>query len=331
VIDPSPAYAILAAAGMDIWAERLPRQIEPILERPHGDQARWQRAIEQLPSPVSDYLKLDKGSIELGRAADLGEAQRAALREHLQTLHPWRKGPFRLYGMDIDSEWRSDWKWERLHPHIAPLNGRRVLDVGCGNGYYAWRMLGEGADLVVGIDPTALFHAQFRALQKLFLGARSAYRLERILHLPLGIEDVPPGIAAFDTTFSMGVLYHRRSPIDHLLELRDTLRPGGELVLETLVVEGEEDRVLLPPGRYAKMRNVWFIPSTGALALWLQRAGFQNVRTVDVTRTTPQEQRKSDWMRFESLSDFLDPADSSLTIEGHPAPCRAVLLANKPN
>lgn len=330
MIDPLQASAILASAGMEIWAEQLTAQMERVQRRPHGDQARWQRAIDQLPHPATEYLRLDSGSIQLGRERDIDETGRAALREHLQALHPWRKGPFRLYGIDLDTEWRSDWKWERLRPYIAPLKARRILDVGCGNGYYAWRMLAEGADLVVGIDPTALFQAQFLALRKLFLSAESAYRLERVLHLPLGIEDVPAGVAAFDTTFSMGVLYHRRSPIDHLMELRDTLRPGGELVLETLVVEGNEDRVLLPPGRYAKMRNVWFIPSAAALELWLKRAGFRNVRVVDVTRTTPQEQRKSDWMRFESLSDFLDPADSSLTIEGHPAPCRAVLLANRP-
>ena len=331
MMDPAEASALLASAGLDAWAEQLPAQLSRRLDRPHGDQARWQRAIEQLPSRATDYLRLDRSPIQLGHDADIDTADRAALHEHLQALHPWRKGPFRLYGMDLDTEWRSDWKWERVQPYIAPLKGRRILDVGCGNGYYAWRMLGEGAELVVGIDPTALFHAQFLALRKLFHCAQSSYRLERVLHLPLGIEDVPGGIAAFDTTFSMGVFYHRRSPIDHLLELRDTLRPGGELVLETLVIEGREDQVLLPPGRYAKMRNVWFIPSVAALELWLRRAGLQNVRTVDVTRTTPQEQRKSDWMRFESLSDFLDPADSSLTIEGHPAPCRAVLLANRSN
>ncbi|PMC22346.1 tRNA 5-methoxyuridine(34)/uridine 5-oxyacetic acid(34) synthase CmoB, partial [Klebsiella aerogenes] len=44
----------------------------------------------------------------------------------------------------------------------------------------------------------------------------------------------------------MGVLYHRRSPLDHLWQLKDQLAPGGELVLETLVIEGDENTVLVP-------------------------------------------------------------------------------------
>lgn len=124
----------------------------------------------------------------------------------------------------------------------------------------------------------------------------------------------------------MGVLYHRRSPIDHLLALHGALRPGGQLLLETLVVDNE-DKILVPAGRYAKMRNVWFLPSPDLLAVWLRRAGFRDVATVDVTATTVEEQRQTSWMQFESLADFLDPADNSLTCEGYPAPKRAIVTA----
>jgi tRNA (mo5U34)-methyltransferase len=126
----------------------------------------------------------------------------------------------------------------------------------------------------------------------------------------------------------MGVLYHRRSPIDHLLMLRDLLRPGGELVLETLVIDRGNGNVLVPSGRYAKMRNVWFLPSVTELENWLRRVGFRVVRTVDVTATTIEEQRTTRWMRFESLRDFLDPTDTSRTIEGYPRPVRAIVLAS---
>ena len=149
-------------------------------------------------------------------------------------------------------------------------------------------------------------------------------------HLPLALEELPAKLEGFDTVFSMGVLYHRRSPIDHLLDLKDTLLRGGELVLETLVVEGDAQQVLVPEDRYAMMRNVWFLPSVPALELWLRRAGFVDVRCVDVSTTSVEEQRATDWMRFQSLPDFLDPADHSRTVEGLPAPTRAVLLARKP-
>jgi tRNA (mo5U34)-methyltransferase len=245
------------------------------------------------------------------------------LRETLQRFHPWRKGPFCIHGVTIDTEWRSDWKWNRLADAITPLHGRLVLDVGCGNGYYGGRMLDAGAALVLGIDPTLLFVMQFLAIN------RYAQR-ETLAVLPLALEDLPPLLTGFDTVFSMGVLYHRRSPLDHLDALRRLLRPGGELVLETLVIDGDAQQVLVPPGRYAGMRNVWFIPSVAALTRWLTRCGFQRVQVIDVSRTTVEEQRATEWMRFQSLADQLDPTDRHRTREGLPAPVRAVLIAERP-
>jgi tRNA (mo5U34)-methyltransferase len=206
---------------------------------------------------------------------------------------------------------------------LAPLAGRRVLDVGCGSGYHAWRMLGAGAGEVVGIDPTPLFVLQFWALQNYI-------RRPEISVLPLGIQHVPAGLKAFDTVFSMGVLYHRRSPMDHLLELRDCLVSGGQLLLETLVIEGGPGECLVPAGRYARMGNVWFIPSCDELLNWLAKTGFRAAEVIDVSLTTPAEQRATDWMRFQSLADFLDPEDPARTLEGYPAPRRAVLTAVAP-
>ena len=128
----------------------------------------------------------------------------------------------------------------------------------------------------------------------------------------------------------MGVLYHRRSPMDHLRELKATLRPGGQLVLETLIIEGGLGECLVPEGRYAMMNNVWFLPSATTLISWLKKCGFVNPRVVDITKTTLEEQRTTDWMTFHSLSDFLDPNDDTKTVEGHPAPLRGVFLAEMP-
>ncbi len=208
-------------------------------------------------------------------------------------------------------------------PHISSLAGRTVLDVGCGSGYHMWRMLGAGARLVVGIDPMQLFLCQFEAVRKLLGNDQRAHLL------PLGIEQLPE-LKAFDTVFSMGVLYHRRSPLDHLFQLKNQLVSGGELVLETLVVEGDDQQVLVPGERYAQMRNVYFIPSTGALKNWLEKCGFVDVKIVDYSVTSTGEQRRTDWMTSESLAEFLDPNDPGKTIEGYPAPLRAVLVATKP-
>jgi tRNA (mo5U34)-methyltransferase len=115
--------------------------------------------------------------------------------------------------------------------------------------------------------------------------------------------------------------------MDHLKELKATLRPGGQLVLETLVIEGGLGQVLVPEGRYAKMNNVWFLPSCETLVSWMSKCGFKNPRVVDVNATTTQEQRSTQWMTFHSLAEFLDPSDNKLTAEGYPAPIRAVFIA----
>ncbi len=290
-----------------------------LIDKPHGDMPRWLKALAALPEgPVSCDFHSD--TLRIGEP--LAEIDTAALRQALQQLMPWRKGPFQFFGQRIDTEWRSDWKWQRVAPHLSDLRGRRVLDVGCGSGYHGWRMLGAGAAQVLGIDPTLLFLMQYLAVKRCAPQAPFWFA-------PLRMEELPTATPAFDTVFSMGVLYHRRSPLDHLLELREVLRPGGELVLETLVIAGDQHSVLMPADRYAAMRNVFFLPSSAHLAIWLRRCGFEQVRCVDEGITSTDEQRATDWMRFQSLADFLDPQDATRTREGYPAPRRAVMIARR--
>jgi tRNA (mo5U34)-methyltransferase len=306
------------------WAPLLERQVaEGLSPARHGDLPRWQAALDALPEIEVAAVRLDRARVGAEAAAPLAPAQREALYAALQGLHPWRKGPYELFGLHIDTEWRSDWKWDRLADAIAPLAGRRVLDVGCGNGYHCWRMRGAGAAEVVGVDPSPLFVLQFQALNRYL-------RDGAVNVLPLPLEAVPRPLPAFDTVFSMGVLYHRRSPLDHLLALRDCLRPGGELVLETLVIEGGAGMTLMPRGRYARMGNVWFLPSCATLLEWLAKVKFRDAKVVDVAVTGTDEQRSTPWMRFQSLAAFLDPKDPGRTIEGYPAPRRAVVIANAP-
>lgn len=321
MIDYQPLIEHWREGELAPWAQLLEAQIAKGLSlQRYGDLARWLQVLEDLPDIHPDHIQLDAATVGATLNHPLPEPELAALGESLQGLHPWRKGPFDLFGVHIDTEWRSDWKWDRLLPGLAPLEGRRVLDIGCGSGYHCWRMLGAGAAEVIGIDPTPLFVVQFWALQKYL-------RQDNIWVLPLGIEHVPAKLQAFDTVFSMGVLYHRRSPMDHLMELRDTLRPGGQLVLETLVIEGGAGEVLVPEGRYARMGNVWFLPSCDTLVSWLRKTGFTDPQIVDVSTTSTDEQRSTPWMTYHSLKNFLDPDNPKLSIEGHPAPRRAIVTA----
>ena len=304
------------------WRRQMPDQFSRSMsEKRFGDLPRWRAALAALPSLKAETIDLDTNAITASGQVDDGTHRE--LEAALRSLHPWRKGPFSLFGVDIDTEWRSDFKWDRLSGAIDPLEGRRVLDVGCGSGYHCWRMKGAGAAEVIGIDPTPLFVLQFKAIQHYL-------NIDSVHVLPLALEQLPPKLKSFDTTFSMGVLYHRRSPMDHLTDLRDTLAPGGQLVLETLVVEGGEDTVFVPPDRYARMGNVWFLPSPAALMKWMSKTGFIDVELVDLNQTTVAEQRSTEWMTFYSLSNFLDSDDHNKTVEGHPAPRRAIITARLP-
>lgn len=324
MIDYQPLIQRWRGGDLNAWAIQLEEQIaQGLSPARYGDLGRWLAALEQLPDISAEQVVLDQSRVGATTTAPVSKATRAQLRESLRGLHPWRKGPFELFDVLVDTEWRSDWKWDRLTPALAPLTGKRVLDVGCGSGYHCWRMLGEGAAEVIGIDPTPLFVIQFWALQKYL-------QQDGIWVLPLGIERVPPKLQAFDTVFSMGILYHRRSPIDHLQELKDCLHPGGQLLLETLVIEGGPGDTLMPRDRYARMGNVWFLPSCDTLVSWLLKLGFENPQVVDVNTTSVAEQRSTPWMTFHSLANFLDPQDASKTIEGYPAPRRAIVTATAP-
>ncbi|MDO6428444.1 tRNA 5-methoxyuridine(34)/uridine 5-oxyacetic acid(34) synthase CmoB [Thalassotalea sp. 1_MG-2023] len=314
-------YQQIAVNKLAPWLTSLPQQLARWQkEQLHGEFSHWQKTLEALPNTSPSIVDFNS-QVKIGERRDINEGEYKRAENLLKKLKPWRKGPYHLHGLHIDTEWRSDFKWDRLYPHISNLQDKYVLDIGCGSGYHLWRMKGSGAKFVVGIDPTQLFFMQFQAIQH--FAKDTSVNL-----LPLGVEDLPE-LAAFDTVFAMGVLYHRRSPIDFLYQLKAQLVKGGELVLETLIVDGDENTVLVPGERYAKMRNVWFLPSAKAMCAWLERCGFSNVRVVNADITSVEEQRKTDWIDTESLQDFLDPNDSSKTIEGYPAPKRAIFIANK--
>ncbi|VAW77268.1 tRNA (mo5U34)-methyltransferase [hydrothermal vent metagenome] len=287
----------------------------------HGNLKEWFNLLEKLPDITASNTNLGDSVVSIGQTSDISLEQKNLLNEALQEMRPWRKGPFSLFGISIDTEWRSDLKWDRLSNEIESLDNRLVLDVGCGSGYHCFRMHASGAKIVVGLEPMWRYNIQFHIMKK-YLRALAVHLL------PFTLEDTP-SLFMFDTVFSMGVLYHRKSPFEHLAQLKQRLQVDGELVLETLVVEGDENTVLVPQDRYARMRNVWFLPSTQALIKWLERAGFGHIKVVDVSATTVQEQRTTVWIQGESLKECLDENDLTRTVEGYPAPLRAIITARR--
>ncbi|MBF0219487.1 MAG: tRNA 5-methoxyuridine(34)/uridine 5-oxyacetic acid(34) synthase CmoB [Gammaproteobacteria bacterium] len=325
--DYQRCYHWLTTAGLTRWVTPLQQAISEALNpEKHGDLPQWITLLNHLPPLTTDWRNA-AGTITIGQENVFTAQQIDALRQQLLQLHPWRKGPFNLFGMAIETEWRSDWKWARLLAGLqrgeAAMAGRRVLDVGCGNGYYGWQMLAAGAEAVLGIDPTLRYVMQYHALSH-FMKPHNNFLL------PLRLEQLPTAIGAFDSVLSLGVIYHQRDPIAHLQRLHGYLRSGGELLLEGLVLpESAHDDLPIGTGRYAKMHNIHLIPRVATVLGWLEAAGYTQIATLDITPTTTAEQRQTPWMQFESLPHFLNPQDSSQTIEGHPAPLRALWRAAK--
>lgn len=279
--------------------------------------------LEDFPNPRGGWLDASGETIVIaGKDGALPSEAVAKTREALLELCPWRIGPWDFFGVDLQTEWDSSKKWNRFSDKVY-FDDARVLDVGCNSGYFGWKAIDAGAQSVVGCDPFLLYNFQHEIFRR--------YSAEKHRHhiLPITDMEIPANLAAFDVAMSLGVLIHRRSPIDHLIKLHESLRKRGQLVLETMAIDSDSPEVVVPENRYMKMRGIWFVPTIGMLKRWLDRAGFVDVAVVDVSVTDSSEQRRTDFMPFESLTDFLDPVEPAKTVEGYAAPARVAIVAVK--
>jgi tRNA (mo5U34)-methyltransferase len=285
----------------------------------NGNVPKWTDALNKLNAIKKGELGLDEPYISIKNIDSSAEN----IETNLKQLLPWRKGPFILNDLKLESEWIGDLKWQRIKNKIRPLKNKRVLDVGAGNGYFTIRMVLEGARKALGVEPFLLFNYQFAAIDSLAKSNSDS------MLIPLRLEELP-NMPIFDSVFSMGVLYHQRDHLEHLSKLKKMMAPDSELILETLIVDGQKNYALVPEGRYANMRNVYCLPSTDTLRSWLSDVGYKNISLIDVSVTTPEEQRKTPWIGDNpaSLEDFLDLSNPSLTIEGYPAPKRAIFTCS---
>ena len=274
------------------------RAYKPLLER-----------ISKIPKYAREFALGDAINIR----ANLSSKERDEAFRLAMDLRSWRKGPFGIDDIFIDSEWKSFVKYNLLEPQLN-LEGKTVGDIGCNNGYYMFRMLKQKPKRLIGFDPGVISYLQFEFIDR-FIDSSIRYEL-------LGVEHLPEYGEKFDTLFCLGVLYHRSDPIKTLKELKGALNSGGELFLDTMYIEGGEDLVLSPKNAYSKIPNIYFVPTVSALMNWCERANFKDVEILATKPTDSDEQRKTEWILGQSLGDFLDPADPGLTIEGYPAPRR---------
>ncbi|WP_289022655.1 tRNA 5-methoxyuridine(34)/uridine 5-oxyacetic acid(34) synthase CmoB [Desulfobacter postgatei] len=313
--------------GWNQWydaLEKLVKKKRAFLESAKGNFEKLKKVVEELPDIYPNVVDLSSDllsrAVSIGQACQLLPDEKERLYNGLVQLSPWRKGPFDFFGIHVDSEWQSWMKWERLVPHLPSLKNRKILDIGSSNGYYMFKMAASDPMFSLGLEPQSYFYYQYCAAQKYL-------DLKNVFCLPVAYDELPAMDGFFDLVLCMGILYHRKSPVKMLRQIHDSLVPGGRVVVENLVIRGENNYCLFPFDRYAKMRNVFFIPDLSAMEAWLVRAGFSDIRCVDITDTTPEEQRKTQWIQTESLENFLDPEDPEKTVEGYPAPVRAIFLA----
>lgn len=277
-----------------------------------------QDAIKALKTYQDVEVKLgDRVEVHI---KDLNSEDAQQIKETALLMKPWRKGPFQINDLLIDSEWQSQVKYNLLEPHFD-LKDKIVGDIGCNNGYYLFRMLSHQPKKLIGFDPSALYYSQFQFINH-FIKSDIVYEL-------LGVEHVEFYEHTFDILFCLGVLYHRSDPVAMLKSLYKGLNKGGELILDTFMIDGEAEMCLTPKDRYSKIPNIYFVPTVNALKNWCHRAGFESVEVLEIMKTEPNEQRKTEWIDTQSLEDFLDPTDDTKTVEGYPAPKRVYIKAIK--
>lgn len=283
---------------------------------------RYRDPYQKISTYSAQHLDCSGDTIVIGKGNEIDDRERTEIEECLRSFMPWRKGPFSVFDIEIDAEWQSNKKWNRLFPELPDLTDKVIADIGCSNGYYMFKMAHFKPKLVIGFEPSVQQYYCFKSLNSL-AGCEN-------LHIDLlGVEHARLFPESFDIIFLMGVIYHRSSPIDVLRDLYAALKPKGTIILESQAIPGDDPFALFPEKTYAKVPGTYFVPTGKCLQNWMLRAGFKDAHLFYSHPMSIDEQRKTEWMEFESYSDYLDPEDKNKTIEGYPAPWRVFLMGTK--
>lgn len=121
-------------------------------------------------------------------------------------------------------------KWDALG--LTDLTGRRVLDIGCNAGYFCARALDAGAVAAFGFDASAEVIDEAR---------RRTPRAEfAVWDWDEPWEGAVPAHGSYDVALLLSTLHYSQSPRTLVGRIHDALAPGGVLVFEGGVAEGEE-------------------------------------------------------------------------------------------
>lgn len=311
----------------------LPTADQETVNRLHSEKQHWvgqkkkgflkyRKLLQSVAHLQAHSCDFNADIVRIGAQKDISDKERQDFYDVLRAFMPWRKGPFEIFGIEVDSEWQSQRKWNRILPALPDLNNKIIADIGCNNGYYMFRMAAHNPKLVLGFEPYVHHYFAFQMLNSL---ARQSNLMVDLL----GVEHLRHFTDCFDVIFLLGILYHRPSPIDALRDVYEALKPGGTLIVESQAIPGNQQVALFPEKTYAKVPGTWFVPTGACLANWLTRSGFRDVRLFASHPMSGKEQRRTEWMIFESYEDFIDKDNPERTIEGYPSPWRVYLKAEK--
>ena len=168
---------------------------------------------------------------------------------------------------------RKDWHFRRVMETVSamqwlkPRAGERILDIGCGDGTYDYRIAGRGAR-VVGLDIDR---------RKLSRAARHHIR-RGVVFLDAHAEAIPVKSGSFDAVVSLCVFEHLPNDDQVLAEAYRILRPDGRLLL-TLDSLSRPD---VPEGwrnRLRKKHSVCQFYTVPTIELKLRQQGFRLTRS----------------------------------------------------
>lgn len=263
------------------------------------------------PGRVSAAGKLASVGAEQATAAKDGADRRAAAREaierNLRWYHTIELAPGIVTPGQVDLRDTA--------PKVLPtdLSGKRALDVGTFDGFWAFELERRGAD-VVAIDTSAAEDNDWPPLSRPRL--ETAARQFK-LRLGLGFElsagvlqssvrrtecdvyDLSPEAlgGAVDLAFCGALLLHLRDPIAALERMREVLVPGGELLLlEAFSVRDSLRSPRRPVAWFgaATTEFTWWYANVAALKAWVRAAGFAGTALRGFHKP-PARERISQW------------------------------------
>ena len=209
-------------------------------------------------------------------------ADQAELAKFSALAHQWWNLEGEFAALHQINPLRLDWI-----DSISPLNGRRVLDVGCGGGILTDSMARQGAHaLGIDLSTKALRVAQLHALEA---------QTPRVKYREISVEDLAgeqPG--SFDTVTCMEMLEHVPDPDSVVRACAQLVKPGGWVFFSTInrnakafmlaIVGAEYVLGMLPRGthEYAKFIR----PSELALSCRSAQLDIQHTRGLEYNPIT---------------------------------------------